>query len=111
MLEFRNPTIAGLRRQVSVAFLPEQAAWTQDIKPLAVHQLEGIEVLTEGKIVFDTKIAHFDLPNGDDLVIEVVVSGERRYRDKAKYKGAAAIGVQHCMNGFMIAEVLTGDSL
>jgi hypothetical protein len=81
------------------------------VTPLAVHSLEGIAVPADEKIVFDTTVAHFDLPHGDDLVVEVVVSGQRRYRDKAKYKDAAAIGVQRCRNGFMISEVLTGDSL
>jgi GNAT superfamily N-acetyltransferase len=109
ILEFRREVPAGIRRQVVVAFLPECAAWTPDVKSLAVHRLEGIEVPAEYKIVLDTTVAHFDLPHGSDLVVEVVVDGQRRYRGKAKYENAAGIGVQRCRNGFMICEVLSGD--
>jgi GNAT superfamily N-acetyltransferase len=102
---------AGNRRPVVVTFLPKEAAWTPDVEALAVYQLDGVEVPAEGKIVLDTPVAHFDLPDGDDLVVEVAVCGVRLYRDKAKYKTGTAVGIQRCKNGFIINEVLTGDRL
>lgn len=110
-LKLCRPVPTGDRRPVVVTFLPEQAAWTPNVEPLAVHQLDGVEVPAEGKIVLDKTVACFDLPDGDDLVVEVAVCGLRLYREKAKYKAAAAIGIQRCMNGFMVNEVLTVDSL
>lgn len=106
VLEIRRDIPTGILRPVVVAFLPERAAWTPDARPLAVHQVEGIEVRAENKIYLGTMVAHFDLMNGEDLVVEVAVCGELRYRGKAKYDKAAAIGFQPCRNGFMISEVL-----
>ncbi|RJF92666.1 hypothetical protein [Noviherbaspirillum saxi] len=111
MLELRRDVPTGVRRQVGVAFLPEQAAWMPDTRPLIVHQLEGIEVQADNKIVLGTTVAHFDLPPGEDLVVEVTVCGQRRYRGKAKYEEAALIGVQRCRNGFMISEIVSNGSL
>lgn len=111
ILELRRDLPAGTRCKVVVTFLPESAAWSPDVMPLAMHQLEGVEVPFEDKIVLNTTVAHFELPEGENLVVEVMVDGERRYHGKAKYEEAAAIGVQRCLNGFMISEVLSNEVL
>lgn len=105
-LELRRDTPAGVTREVVVTFLPERAAWEPNAKPLAVHQVVGMEIPGQGKIFLDATIAQFDPLHGGDLVVDVVVSGQCHYRGKAKYEDAAAIGVQRCRNGFKINEIL-----
>jgi GNAT superfamily N-acetyltransferase len=111
ILEFRREVPAGTPRMVVVSFLPGHAAWTPDVEPLAVYRLEGTEVPDQNKIELPTTVAHFHPVGDSDLVVEVLVEGRSRYRGKAKYKDAAAIGVQRCKNGFMISEVLSCDAL
>jgi len=111
VLEFRREVPAGIPRTVVVAFLPGRADWTADAEPLAVHQLEGIEVPDQNKIVLPATVAHFHPIGDSDLVIELLIDGHSRYRGKAKYERAAAVGVQRCKNGFMISEIRSSDCL
>lgn len=111
MLELQQPGVAGIRRSVTVLFLHESALYSEreNQKALACHELEGTEV-ADGRIVLDAVASHFDLPNGYDLGIDVLVDGCSRYRGKAKHSGARAIGVTGCRAGFMIGEIID-DSL
>lgn len=109
ILEIRSDLPSATQHTVVVAFLPASSAWSPDAMPLAIHQLEGVDVPFEDKIVLNKTVAHFELSEGENLVIEVVVDGVRRYHGKAKYEGAAAIGVQRCFNGFMISEVWSNE--
>jgi len=111
MLKLNRSVPPGTRCPVTVTFLPMEASWARDVEPLTVYQLEGVEIPAEGKIALDTAVAHFDLPDGEDLVVEVAVRGVCLYRDKAKYRAATAVGIQRCENGFIINEVLTGENL
>jgi hypothetical protein len=92
----------GPQTPVTVAFLPESAAYDDSVvTPFVKHVLVGTQV-PSGKIVLNERVAYFDLDDGKDLVIEIAVAGKRVYRDKAKYQEAKAIGVARCKGGFVV---------
>lgn len=107
VLELRQPLTDGISRSVTVEFLPENALWSTKSVPVALetHNVIGRETF-DGKITLEKCVAHFYLPDGADLVIDVMVDGRSRYRGKAKYQDAKTIGVKECMSGFMIGEIL-----
>jgi len=110
ILELRQPLEAGIRRSVTVEFLPPSSMWaTEKPTPLACHQLLGIEDL-DGKIVLEKAASHFHPLDGADLVIDVQVDGRSRFKGKAKYPEAEAIGVRPCRSGFMIAEIFLASN-
>lgn len=112
ILELRPLAVAGVRRSVTVVFLPESATWDEmpGLKALASHQREGTEV-ADGRIILDRAASHFHLPDGDDLAIDVLLDGQSLYRGKAKYSKAEAIGVKQCRRGFTICEINPGYEL
>jgi GNAT superfamily N-acetyltransferase len=92
----------GPQIPVTVAFLPESAAYDDsDVTPFVMHALVGAAT-PSGGIELNERVAYFDLDDGKDLVIEIVVSGKRVYRGKAKYQEARAIGVEPCKRGFAV---------
>jgi hypothetical protein len=92
----------GPQTPVTVAFLPESAAYGDSIvTPLVKHELVGA-LAPSGGIALNERVAYFDLDDGKDLVIEIVVAGKRVYRGKAKYQEAKAIGVALCKRGFAV---------
>jgi len=103
VLEFRRDLPVGVRAPVVITFFPEQAVWAVDVAPLARHKITGS--LVDGRVFLNQTVAHFDLDQGRDLVVEVTLDGQRRYRGKAKYEGARVIGVRRCSNGFLINEI------
>lgn len=107
ILQLEQPRADGIRRSVTVEFLPASASWSNDpaIKALATHNIIGTET-SEGKIILEKSVAHFDLEDGADLVMEVKVDGQSLYRGKAKHEGAKAIGVKGGRCGFMIREII-----
>lgn len=112
IVEMPQQAVVGVRRAVTVKFLPESATWSREpnSEALASHHIEGTEV-SDGRIILDRAAAHYDLPDGDDLAIEVLVDGRSRYRGKAKYSEANAIGLKRCRSGFMISEVISNTEL
>ncbi|MFJ1471403.1 GNAT family N-acetyltransferase [Massilia orientalis] len=98
----------GPQIPVTVAFLPESAAYDDSIvTPLVKHALVGA-VGRSGGIALNERVAYFDLDDGKDLVIEIVVAGKRVYRGKAKHQGAKAIGVAPCKRGFAVDTLYFG---
>lgn len=92
----------GSQIPVTVAFLPESAAYDDStVTPLVQHALVGVAA-SSGKIALSERVAYFDFDDGKDLVIEIVVAGKRVYRSKAKYSEAKALGVAPCKRGFAV---------
>lgn len=92
----------GPKTPVTVAFLPESAAYDDSIvTPLVKPALVGVRALS-GDIALNKRVAYFDLDDGKDLVIEITIAGKRVYRGKAKHEEAKVIGVARCHKGFMV---------
>ncbi len=98
----------GVDSNVVIRFFPESRKWEPNNLPFAIHAPKarlGQDniIYLEKRISFHkkTQTETFDL----DIVVEIEVSGMRKYLDKAKYKEAQAIGVRHCTNGFYIDKI------
>jgi hypothetical protein len=48
-------------------------------------------------------VAHFELSDGEDLVIKIAIAGKIAYYDKAKY--GQEVGINRCKNGFAVQTV------
>lgn len=112
ILELPQAEVRGVRRIVTVAYFPDSVLWSKEPNPMALslHEVEGHEV-PDGRIILDKIAAEFNPGNGVDLVIDVRVDGNLRYRGKAKHQGAQSVGVIACRQGFMIGEILPNDEL
>lgn len=104
ILDLPQVAVTGTSRSVTVRFFPASAMWANP-QALACHEIKGIEV-TGGEIVLEHAVSQFDSPDDSDLVVEILVDGKSRYKDKAKYERAQAIGVVQCRRGFTIWRIL-----
>lgn len=105
-----NLPAEGSRVAVSIEWLPESCKWdrntvaTKSFVPAAVQTDDGTVHLAERVHAFD------GLPGQartGDVVVRIVVAGEERYFDKAKYDEAAWVGVQRCRNGYYVDSILS----
>lgn len=69
--------------------------------PISVHRPTAYRGV-DGKLHFDELVAQFDLNDGRNLVVRIVVEGDEVFADKAKYDEARHYGVTHCKNGFKL---------
>jgi GNAT superfamily N-acetyltransferase len=92
---------------VGIRFYPEEAKWNPAAQPLTVAAPTA-KVYEDGVIRLSERVYCFArlFPDARDVVVEVVVNGEVRYRNKAKYEDAGKIGIQECSNGFFIDRIL-----
>ena len=93
--------------EVSIRFYPEEAKWKADTAPFMTASPPAC-VYPEGHVRLGERVYGLSrFPNTRDVVVEVIVNGQRRYRDKAKYDAAANVGLQRCRNGYFIDQIPT----
>lgn len=92
---------------VKIRFYPEESKWNPTVQPLAAAEPAAL-IYEDGVIRLSERVYCFArlFPEARDVVVEVVVDGEFRYRDKAKYEAAGNIGIQECSNGVFIDRIL-----
>jgi GNAT superfamily N-acetyltransferase len=94
-----GPTVA-----VTVRFLPEEAAF-EDAIFLPFVEWSGFGVRTSpAMVVLPIQVAAFDLEDGQNLAVELVLAGRCIHRGLAKY--GAKYGVRRCENGFVIGAMI-----
>jgi predicted N-acetyltransferase YhbS len=93
---------------VSIRFYPEEAKWRTDTQPVTAATPAAM-VYADGTIRLAKRVHLFSrlYPDARDVVVEIVVNGEVRYRNKAKYDETTLIGVQRCSNGYFIDRIVT----
>lgn len=95
---------------VSIEWFPESRKWdrgtvaTGTFTPAAVQTLDGDVHLAERVHSFDGLPGQ---PRTGDVVVRIIVAGEERYFDKAKYDEAGWVGVQRCRNGYYLDCILS----
>ena len=101
----------GKDTEVATKFYSEERKWTtgDSIPPYEVLRTAAV-VMADGVVYLEERAAFCKQIYGEkgDPVIEIIVGGEPRYLDKAKYPEATRIGVRRCTNGFYIDQVYPG---
>lgn len=98
---------SGVLVQVSIVSYPQSKKWHKDtppvtaVSPAAYADHAGVIHLAERVYIFEAMPAY-----GGNAVVEILISGERLYFDKAKYQEAAQRGVNSCTNGFFIDRIV-----
>lgn len=91
---------------VAIRFYPENRKWSENVAPLCIAKPAAVRtpdnVVHLSERVFCFKELY---PDTRDPVVEIEVSGQLLYCDKAKYEEAQRIGVRRCPNGFFIDHV------
>lgn len=94
-----GPTVA-----VNVRFLPQKAAF-EDAIFTPIVEWSGLGVRTSpAMVVLPVQVAAFDLEDGENLAVELVLAGKCVYRGVAKY--GEEYGVRRCENGFVIGTLI-----
>ncbi len=98
--------IGGRSAEVVIRFYPEDWRWNKTTLPYSAATLSGVE--TADRVVhLPERVSFFKklCPEPKDTLVEILVDGERRYFDKAKYTDARRVGVQGCLHGFYIDSI------
>lgn len=94
--------------EATIQFFPESRKWPGgESVPAYPAVIPTTILMPNGVIYLSERVSVFKKLDQEerDVVVEIVVNGERRYLDKAKYPEAKAIGVQRCSNGFYIDRI------
>jgi len=93
----------GMPIAAVIRFFPESRKWEPETKPYAAYS-PGAQLASDGTVYLAQRVQFHEraFPNVRDVVVEIEVGGNCRFRDKAKYEAARQIGVTHCRNGFYI---------
>lgn len=94
--------------EATIRFFPESRKWSGgESVPAYPAAIPTTVIMPNGVIYLSERVSVFKKLDQEerDVVVEIVVNGERRYLDKAKYPEAKAMGVQRCSNGFYIDRI------
>ena len=93
----------GTRVKVVVRFFQEYRKWDEWISLCSVTMPDAVQT-PDGVIHLDERVLFFcELhPDSSDPFIEVDVANQIRFRGKAKYREAKALGVKRCDHGFFL---------
>jgi GNAT superfamily N-acetyltransferase len=101
----------GVAVAVAIRFYPESRKWEPDTKPVAIF-CPPARLAPDGVVYLAYRVQFHKeaFPNvqDGDVVIEIEVDGNCRFRDKAKYDKARQLGVTNCINGYYIDMVKPG---
>lgn len=90
---------------VSVEWFPESRKWNPSTPATAAFTPAAVQT-PDGDVHLAERVHAFSgLPGqsrAGDVVVRIVVAGEERYCDKAKYDQAGEVGVEGCRNGFYL---------
>lgn len=95
---------------VTVEWFPEQRMWNPTTPALATFSPCAARTL-DGDVYLAERVHWFDSLPGrrsqGNVVLRIVVKGEERYCDKARYEAAADVGLQHCRNGYYLDTIFS----
>lgn len=93
----------GASESVEIQIFPEARKWSPELSATRTI-LPTAKRLPGGVVRLGERVAFFDRLNSDDgdPLLRILVGGEERYFDKAKYGGARKLGVKECHNGWYI---------
>ena len=112
VLEYAHPLPAsGAPLNVVVRFYPEDKKWNESTPPYQESKVLAKQ-LSSGVIQLGHRVSfHEDAyPDVRDVVVEVVVDGERQFCTKAKYNEVQMRGVERSRNGWFVDQVRPATS-
>lgn len=92
----RFATPEGHDREVIIRVYDESVAYRTDVEPIAEYRPRAV-LAEDCAIYLEERVALYapDIPQGNDVAVEIVVNGTRLSLAKAKYEESEALGVRH----------------
>ncbi|HEU0153173.1 MAG TPA: GNAT family N-acetyltransferase [Arenimonas sp.] len=103
--ELALPSV-GRPAAVEVSFYPEAKKWHPDTPPYCTYRPLACQA-DDGVVHLERRLSFHNASviECGDVVVEVVVDGERLHLDKAKYDESKNLGVVRCTNGYYIDQI------